>query len=50
MSNTMEASLVTSRGQIARSINPTTPYIGYLKVRSRSRRGKNGNNVIGSPV
>jgi hypothetical protein len=41
---------VTSRDQIARLAEPTTPYLGHLNVRSRSRRGKEGNEVIGSPV
>jgi hypothetical protein len=41
---------VTSRDQIARLAEPTAPYLGHLKVRSRSRRGKKGNKVIGSPV
>jgi hypothetical protein len=31
--------LVTSRDQIARLAKPTTPYLGHLMVRSRSRRG-----------
>jgi hypothetical protein len=49
-SNTREASLVTSRDQVARLAKPTTPYLGHLDVRSRSRKGKEGNEVIGSPV
>jgi hypothetical protein len=41
---------VTSRDQVARLAKPTTPYLGHLDVRSRSRRGKEENEVIGSPV
>jgi hypothetical protein len=41
---------VTSRDQIARLVKPTPPYIGHLKVRSKSTRGKKGNEVIGSLV
>jgi hypothetical protein len=41
---------VTSRDQIARLAEPTTPYLGHLMVRSRSRRGNEGNEVIVSPV
>jgi hypothetical protein len=37
---------VTSRDQIARLVEPTTPYLGHLMVRSRSRRGKNDNKVM----
>jgi hypothetical protein len=36
-STTREASLVTSRDQIARLVEPTAPYLGHLMVRSRSR-------------
>jgi hypothetical protein len=49
-SNTRKASLVTSRDQVARLAKTTTPYLGHLYVRSRSRRGKEENKVIGSPV
>jgi hypothetical protein len=38
----------TSRDQVARLTKPTTPYLGHLDVRSRSRRGKEDNEVIGS--
>jgi hypothetical protein len=41
---------VTSRDQIARLVEPTTPYLGHMKVRSRSKRGEEDNKVIGSPV
>jgi hypothetical protein len=44
------ASLVTSRDQIARLVKPTTPYLGHLLVRSRSRRGIEDNEVIFVPV
>jgi len=41
---------VTSRDQIKILVETTTPYFGHLKVRSRSRRGKEDNKVIGSLV
>jgi hypothetical protein len=41
---------VTSRDQVARLAKPRTPYLSHLDVRSRSRRGKKENEVIGSPV
>jgi hypothetical protein len=41
---------VTSRDQVARLAKPTTPYLGRLDVRSRSRKGKEENEVIGSLV
>jgi hypothetical protein len=41
---------VTSRDQVARLAKPTTPYLSHLDVRSRSRKGKEENEVIGSPV
>jgi hypothetical protein len=41
---------VTLRDQITRLAEPTTPYLGHLKVRSRSRRGNKGNEVIISLV
>jgi hypothetical protein len=41
---------VTSRDEIERLSYPTTPYLGHLNVRSKSRRGKEGNEVIGSPL
>jgi hypothetical protein len=37
---------VTSRDQIARLAKLTNPCLGHLNVRSRSRRGKEGNTVI----
>jgi len=53
-SNTREASLVISRDKIEKLDEPTTPHLGHLNVRSRSRSrssgGKEGNKVIGSPV
>jgi hypothetical protein len=49
-SNKREASMVTSRDQVARLAEPTSPYLGHLDVRSRSKRGKEGNSVIGSLV
>jgi hypothetical protein len=49
-STTREASLVTLRDQITRLAEPTTPYLGHLMVRSRSRRGNEGNEAIISPV
>jgi hypothetical protein len=41
---------VTSRDQITRLVEPTSPYLGHLNVRSRSRKGKEGNEVIGSSI
>jgi hypothetical protein len=41
---------MTSRDQVERLTKPTTPYLSHLDVRSRSRKGKEGNEVIGSPV
>jgi hypothetical protein len=41
---------VTSRDQIAKLAEPTAPYLDHPKVRSRARRGKKDNKVIGSPV
>jgi hypothetical protein len=42
---------VTSRDQVARLGKPTTPYLSHLDVRSRSRKGKEENEVvIGLPV
>ena len=41
---------MTSRDQIARLVKPTTPYLGHLSVRSRSRKGMGDNKVIVVPV
>jgi hypothetical protein len=41
---------VTSRGQIVILDDTIAPYLGHLKVRSRSRRGKKVKKVIGSHV
>jgi hypothetical protein len=41
---------VTSRDQIERLAEPTTPYLGHLTVRSRSRGRNEGNEVIVSPI
>jgi hypothetical protein len=41
---------VTSKDQVARLVKPTVPYLGHLNVSSRSRKGKEENEVIGSPV
>jgi hypothetical protein len=49
-STTREAFLVTSKDQITRLADPKIPYLFHLKVRSRSRRGNKGNEVIVSPV
>jgi hypothetical protein len=49
-STTREASVVTSRDQIARLVEPTAPYLGHLKVRYKSRKGNKGNKVIVSHV
>jgi hypothetical protein len=37
---------VTSRDQVEILVKPTTPYLGHLSVRSRSRRGKENNKVF----
>jgi hypothetical protein len=42
-SNTREASLVTSRDQIARLAKPIAPYLGHLDGQARSRKGEGTN-------
>jgi hypothetical protein len=41
---------VTSRDHVARLAKPTTPYLGHLLVRSKSRKGIEDNKVIVVPV